>query len=40
MKDSYNLKTDGFEARWFEGDFLRDKVIIWMHGSAMNENGA
>ena len=37
MRDSYHLKTDGFEARWFEGTGHRDKAIIWMHGSAMNE---
>ena len=37
MKSSYHLKEDGFEARWFEGTSHRDKAIIWMHGSGMNE---
>ena len=37
MKSSYHLKEDGFEARWFEGTNHRDKAIIWMHGSGMNE---
>ena len=37
MKNSYHLKEDGFEARWFEGTSHRDKAIIWMHGSGMNE---
>ena len=37
MKDSYSLRADGFEARWFEGTSHRDKAIIWMHGSSMNE---
>lgn len=37
MKDSYSLKTDGFSAYWFEGSKHKDKAIIWMHGSGMNE---
>ena len=37
MKSSYHLKEDGFEARWFEGTSRRDKAVIWMHGSGMNE---
>ena len=37
MKSSYHLKEDGFEARWFEGTGHKEKVIIWMHGSGMNE---
>ena len=37
MKDSYNVKEDGFEARWFPGTTHADRVIIWMHGSGMNE---
>jgi len=37
MKSSYHLKEDGFEARWFEGTSHKDKAIIWMHGSGMNE---
>ena len=37
MKESYRVSEDGFEARWFEGTDHKDKVIIWMHGSGMNE---
>ena len=37
MKNSYHLKEDGFEARWFEGTSHKEKAIIWMHGSGMNE---
>lgn len=37
MKSSYHLKEDGFEARWFAGTSHKEKVIIWMHGSGMNE---
>lgn len=37
MKNSYHWKEDGFEARWFEGTSHKEKVIIWMHGSGMNE---
>ena len=37
MKNSYHLKEDGFEARWFEGTSHKEKAVIWMHGSGMNE---
>lgn len=37
MKDAYHVRTDGFEARWFEGTAHREKAVIWMHGSGMNE---
>ena len=37
MKDYYHIKEDGFRADWFEGTTHREKVIIWMHGSGMNE---
>lgn len=37
MKKYYNIKEDGFQAYWFEGTKNKDKVIIWMHGSGMNE---
>ena len=37
MKNSYTVKEDGFQAYWFEGTTNREKVIIWMHGSGMNE---
>ena len=37
MKKSYHLPEDGFEARWFEGTTHKEKAVIWMHGSAMNE---
>lgn len=38
MKNSYTVKENGFQAYWFEGTTNREKVIIWMHGSGMNEN--
>ena len=28
MKNSYHLKEDGFEARWFEGTSHKEKAII------------
>ena len=37
MKDVYTLKEDGFSAYWFEGSKYKEKAIIWMHGSSMNE---
>ena len=37
MKKFYSLKEDGFQAYWFEGTTNREKVVIWMHGSGMNE---
>ena len=37
MKDAYHVRTDGFEARWFEGTAHREKAVIWMHGSGMDE---
>ena len=37
MKAYYSLKEDGFQAYWFEGSAYKDNVIIWMHGSGMNE---
>ena len=37
MKSVYTLKEDGFSAYWFEGSKHKEKAIIWMHGSAMNE---
>ena len=37
MKAVYTLKEDGFSAYWFEGSEHKEKAIIWMHGSAMNE---
>jgi len=37
MKKFYNVQDDGFQAYWFEGTTNKDKVIIWMHGSSMNE---
>ncbi|MBE6123563.1 MAG: hypothetical protein E7190_12745 [Erysipelotrichaceae bacterium] len=37
MKSFYSLKEDGFQAYWFEGTVHKDKAIIWMHGSGMNE---
>ena len=37
LKAVYTLKEDGFSAYWFEGGKYKEKAIIWMHGSAMNE---
>lgn len=37
MKPYYSVKEDGFQAYWFEGSTHKDKTIIWMHGSGMNE---
>ena len=37
MKDFYSVKEDGFQAYWFEETTNREKVVIWMHGSGMNE---
>ena len=37
MKGFYSVKEDGFQAYWFEGTAHKDRVIIWMHGSGMNE---
>ena len=37
MKGFYSVKEDGFQAYWFEGTAHKDKVVIWMHGSGMNE---
>ena len=37
MKNYYSVNEDGFQAYWFEGTTDREKVIIWMHGSGMNE---
>ena len=37
MKGYYNVKEDGFQAYWFEGTTHKDRAIIWMHGSGMNE---
>ena len=37
MKAVYTLNEDGFSAYWFEGSKHKEKAIVWMHGSAMNE---
>ena len=37
MKNFYSVKEDGFQAYWFEGTKSKEKAIIWMHGSGMNE---
>ena len=37
MKPYYTVKEDGFQAYWLEGSTHKDKTIIWMHGSGMNE---
>ena len=37
LKAVYTLKEDGFSAYWFEGGKYKEKAIIWMYGSAMNE---
>lgn len=37
MKELYSLKEDGFSAYWFEGGQHKEKAVIWMHGSSMNE---
>lgn len=37
MKKFYSLEEDGFQGYWFEGTTNRNKAIIWMHGSGMNE---
>jgi dienelactone hydrolase len=37
LKAVYTLNEDGFSAYWFEGSKHKEKAIVWMHGSAMNE---